>query len=126
MSISSTAGIQQINNTLFTIKNTIHTDNGSNFHFRHRDKNKETLLKLGYYPSHVKDEISQLTYKNYCSGPEQNRSSSGNQKGSIWVFGKKINNLDIYIKLHLIPFGTNQCICVSFHESEQELVFPYR
>lgn len=121
-----TAGIQHINATLLNIKSTIHENDGKNFIFKNREKNKETLLKLGLFPSHVKEEISNLTYKDYCSGPEQNLSDHGERKGTIWVFGRKINNIDIYIKLHVIPLKETQCICVSFHEAENELKFPYR
>lgn len=126
MTTSISAGIKQINEILIKIKGTIQQNDGKNFIFKHREKNNETLTKLGWLPSHVKQEILQLTYKDYCRGPEANTSRSGNQKGSVWTFGRKIKNLDIYIKLHVIPFGENRCVCISFHEAEAELNYPYQ
>ncbi|WP_062355044.1 type II toxin-antitoxin system MqsR family toxin [Bacillus kwashiorkori] len=122
------ASKQQINSILLKIKESIQQEQGKNFIFKNRDKNKATLTKLGWLPSHVKQEILTLTYKNYSKGPEQNKSSSGNNKGSVWTFGKKIEGLDIYIKVHVIPFGVTQCVCISFHEEDLEegkLTFPY-
>ena len=110
------------------IKECIQHEEGKNFIFLNRDKNKATLTKLGWLPSQIKQEIMTLTYKNYSKGPEQNISSSGNKKGSVWTFGKNINGLDIYIKIHVIPFGVTQCVCISFHEEDKEgerLTFPY-
>lgn len=122
------ASKQQINSILVKIKESILQEQGKNFIFLNRHKNKETLAKLGWLPSHVKKEILTLTYKNYSKGPEPNVSSNGNRKGSVWIFGKKIECLDIYIKIHVIPYGVTQCVCISFHEEDQEgerLTFPY-
>jgi len=122
------ASKQQINSILLKIKECIQREDGKNFILKNRDKNKATLAKLGWLPSHVKQEILTLTYKNYSKGPEQNKSSSGNRKGSVWTFGKTIEGLDIYIKIHVIPFKVTKCVCISFHEEDEEeekLTFPY-
>lgn len=124
----SIAPIQHINTILIKIKETVEKENGKNFIFKHRDKNKDTLTKLQWLPSHVKEEILTLTYRNYSRGPERNESSSGNSKGAMWIFGKHIKNIDVYIKIHVIPFKETQCVCVSFHEEEpdkEKLTFPY-
>ena len=40
-----------------------------------------------------------------------------------WVFGKNLNNREIYIKINM---GTtsNPVICMSFHESEYSMEYP--
>lgn len=122
------ASQQAINAILLKIKTSIQEENGKNFIFTNRDKNKATLTKLNWLPSHAKKEVLTLTYKNYSKGPEQNSSSSGVMKGSVWTFGKKIEGLNMYIKIHVIPFGITQCVCISFHEEDKDtekLVFPY-
>lgn len=122
----SVASKIQINSILLKIKESIEKNQGRNFIFRARDKNQETLLKLGMLPSHVKDEVLQLTYIDYCKGPEQNKSRSGNIKGSIWTFGRDLEDIEVYIKLHVIPYDDTQCVCISFHEAAEALYYPYK
>lgn len=120
------ANQQQINIALSKIKDTINNSDYGNFHFRHRPKNEETLIKLGYLHDHVLDVILTLTYRNYCTGPEPNISRSSNAKGAVWEFGKEVEGIEVYIKIQIIPMGTkNECICISFHESERKMRYPY-
>jgi len=121
------APVDVINSTLLQIKHVIKYS-PDNFTLRaDLPKNKKTLLKLGFMPSHVIDEICTLTYKNYHTGPEDNISRSGRPGGSIWVFGKEIEGIEIYIKFHLISTKRNtQCICISFHEADYPMTYPYK
>lgn len=117
---------QQINNALEKIKNAISDEECGNFHLKKRPENEETLIKLGYLHNHFLEEILSLTYRNYCEGPERNLSNSGHSKGAIWIFGKEINAIEVYIKIHIVPQGIkNQCICISFHEARRRLDYPY-
>ena len=46
----------------------------------------------------------------------------------LWVFGRVVNQIDLYIKTHLGVSG-KPAVCVSFHEEEKDknpLMFPYR
>ncbi|MBA2873167.1 hypothetical protein HNQ85_003505 [Anoxybacillus calidus] len=119
--------IQLINRVLVQIKRII-SESPDNFRLlTTREKNERTLLKLGFTPNNARDEILRLSYKDYIAGPEDNKSEFGSKEGNIWEFGKKINGLDIYIKIHLVPtkYGT-QCVCISFHEAEFPLSYPYK
>lgn len=118
--------MQQINETLRKIKDTINSKEGTNFHFKNRYKNQETLIKLGYLHHHVLEEILSLTYRNYCDGPEPNLSRSGERKGAVWTFGKIIEEIEIYIKIQIIPHKeNNKCVCISFHEAINKMNYPY-
>ncbi|WBX81275.1 hypothetical protein PD280_06015 [Virgibacillus salarius] len=120
------ANINQINAALSKIKDTINDAKYGGFHFKRRPETEETMIKLGYKHEHVLEEILSLTYRNYCDGPEQNRSNSGVGKGSIWKFGKFIESIEVYIKIHIVPQGAkNQCICISFHEANYSMAYPY-
>lgn len=45
----------------------------------------------------------------------------------IWIFGEDIDGMEVYMKIHVIPTKREtQCICISFHEAEYELIYPYR
>ncbi|MCU9592229.1 MULTISPECIES: type II toxin-antitoxin system MqsR family toxin [Bacillus subtilis group] len=121
------ATIQSINTALLKIKESIEGERI--MVLSKREKNRKTLEKLGFMSVHVIEEIKTLTYKNYLKGPEQNKSRTGNVKGAVWKFGKKVEGLNIYIKIHVIPIskGNTQTLCISFHEDEKEkeFVFPY-
>lgn len=120
------ASIESINNALRRIKGTINDGDRRRFVFSKRPKNEDTMIKLGYKHDHILEEILQLTKRNYCKGPEQNLSRTGNPKGAVWVFGKVINDIEIYIKLQIIPQGElSTCVCISFHETTQKLYYPY-
>ncbi|TFW48020.1 hypothetical protein [Bacillus sp. 005/A4HT-01/001] len=93
-------------------------------------KTEEFLGKIGWKEIHIKQELSELTLKNYSNGPENNQGNSGTKKGQIWVFGRKIKNFNVYIKLHLVPLEGKETrfVCISFHEEEadaKKLKFPY-
>jgi hypothetical protein len=64
-----------------------------------RDKNTETMLKLGFTKINVFEEIRKLEYTDYSSGPERDRDKKF--EGEFWIFGKEIKGLEIYIKFKL-------------------------
>lgn len=119
------ANIHQVNEALRKIKAAISLG-GSSFVLKRRQKNEDTLIKLGYLHKHVLAEILSLTFRDYCSGPEPNLSRVGSLKGAIWVFGKKIEDVEVYIKIQIIPqLNENKCVCVSFHEADSIMRYPY-
>jgi hypothetical protein len=80
-----------------------------------RPVNNETITRLGLTRETVKNEILGLSVEDYCSGPEPDQDRSG----EIWIFGKEINNHEIYIKLKIAVVGTVQIAkCISFHEAQ--------
>jgi hypothetical protein len=82
------------------------------FYVTDRVKNQEALIELGLTERIREDEIYSLTLSNYCSGPEQDHD----RPGSVWIFGKKIDGVEVYIKLKIFNIkGTDQAKCISFH-----------
>lgn len=120
------ANIYQINSALIKIKDSINNPKRGNFVLAKRAKNEKTLIKLGFLQKHVNNEILNLTYENYCFGPEPNISPEGERKGAVWTFGKFIKGIEIYIKIQIIPVRNKyNCICISFHEAEKKMKYPY-
>jgi hypothetical protein len=93
-----------------------------------RPENKATLLALGYSLENVRDEILQLHSEDYSYGPEGGKNGYA---GEAFVFGKIIQNREVYIKVKLSNFnevGDKElnAFCISFHFSTAPLSYPYR
>lgn len=88
-----------------------------------RPENTATLLRLGLTPQDQLDSLLALTPQDYyrCEPPPQG------VENDAWAFGVDIQNVEIYIKLKIIimPIG-NHVICISFHQAEFPLTYPYR
>lgn len=100
----------------------------SNFILELTEKNKKTITFLGYIEDDVIDEIMDLSVKDYCEGPLHDKSGF---LGDFWVFGKIIQNSEIYIKLkvkNLNSSGDKQLstLCISFHFAEKTLSYPFK
>ncbi|WP_051200173.1 type II toxin-antitoxin system MqsR family toxin [Butyrivibrio sp. FCS006] len=91
------------------------------FHFAKRKKNMDTLARLGITPAGCISYINELTYKNYLSGPSDDRDTG--DKACVWEFGMTIQEMDVYIKIKHIPI--DDLLAISFHEKEKEFVFRY-
>lgn len=84
-----------------------------------KTKNRETLSGLGLTLSDVYEEISTLTYEDYCYGPvPDNRPNYADE--SIWVFKKKVDWLMIYIKLEIVSCNGKRLVVLSFHEDNAQ------
>jgi len=45
----------------------------------------------------------------------------------IWVFGKKIDDKEVYIKVKIAQVGTDKIAkCISFHIAEYPLSYPFK
>lgn len=86
-----------------------------------RKKNMDTLAKFGITPAGCIAYINELTYKNYLSGPLDDRDT--HERKCVWEFGTKIQNQDIYIKIKHIE--EDNILMLSFHEAEKPFVFRY-
>jgi hypothetical protein len=83
----------------------------------------ETLTLLGITMRICYDELLSLSVEDYCQGPEDDRD----RPGEVWVFGKRFEGKDIYIKLKLAKVGEETIAkCLSFHLAEFPLCFPLR
>lgn len=86
-----------------------------------RTKNTQALLKLEITPDARKKVIESLVLTDYCQGPLDDKLYG---VASMWVFGKKVNKIDVYIKISM-GRPNNEVICISFHEAEHPLTYPF-
>ena len=98
----------------------------SSFNIRHAAKNKETILALGYNYEAVRQEILGLDGSHYCEGPVDEHHT----RNQVWIFGKIIQNREVYIKIKLIGMNNegqevDTVHCLSFHFAEYSLDHPY-
>lgn len=97
--------------------------NGRGLDIVPREENKQTLIALGFTAKNRYDEIIGLTVCDYCEGPLKDRD----RPGSVWCFGKQVNEKEIYIKLKLVEIeGVKVAKCLSFHIAKYPLNYPYR
>lgn len=124
---SNIASIQQINSFLMKIKHIAERNSSSFIVASQREENLRTMLELGFKDSHIIEEILGLTYRHYSVGPTINTSKDGFRKGDVWIFGKDINGVEIYIKIMIIETKRRlECICISFHKTDSPMLYPYR
>jgi hypothetical protein len=91
---------------------------------RKHNKNIQTLIDLGITSRMRDDTLLALKVCDYSSGP--NNDEYG--KADYWVFGKEIDNVEVYIKLQIVVFsnGNEQAVCISFHTAEYALKYPFK
>lgn len=90
--------------------------------FLGRDKNFKTLLSLEMRPVDREQVLDNLSSEDYSEGPKPEEWLGSKE---MWVFGKVIKGHEIYIKITLGAEGT-QTICISFHQAEHQMNYPFR
>lgn len=87
--------------------------------------NQNTLLELEYDRFDVINELKTLTVKNYC---ESVYDTLADGICFLHVFGKRIQDRDIYIKVRIKTDHVDKRVfCISFHFARHPLAnFPYR
>lgn len=87
-----------------------------------RTKNAITLAELGITSNDRIKIIRELETESYCEGPIS-ELLYGN--ADMWIFGVKVKNYDIYIKISMgVP--NSKTICISFHIAEFPMIFPFK
>lgn len=81
-----------------------------------------TLLDLEYDVSDIVERLKELTIREYS---ETLVDIDDVQPPLLFVFGKDINNKQIYIKLKIKGDQARHVLCVSFHYAEKKMSFPY-
>lgn len=82
------------------------------------------LEKIGFTDERVREEMASLCVEDYSAGPLRDDK---NRPRDLWVFGKYIESFEVYIKFTVYMLdGSIEAICVSFHEAERPLTYPYR
>lgn len=88
-----------------------------------RQENNNTIIELGFTKRNVEEIILGLSVTDYCKGPSADRDRLGN----VWIFGRKIENKEIYIKLKIACVGKVKIAkCISFHEANYRLNYPLK
>lgn len=87
-----------------------------------RVKNQKGLVTLDITEIQREHEIYSLTLENYCSGPIKDEY----KPGYYWIFGKNVNDIEVYIKLKLRERKQSEFPeCMSFHPSEFPVTYPF-
>ncbi len=63
--------------------------------------------------------IKELTFKDYCKGPIDDKIHTG----EYWEFGKTIKKTEVYIKINK-GLHNKKVICISFHKANFKMTFP--
>lgn len=87
-----------------------------------RPKNLQTLLDLEITKNERRRIIENLQIANYVEGP-LNDDLYG--IASMWVFGSKLKETEIYIKISLGK-PNQRVICISFHTAKYPLNYPFK
>ena len=93
------------------------------FIFVRRRENLETLAQLGITRRHAENPVFGLTPADYSSGPSPDRNNPGLE---IRVFGLRVRGSEVYVKIQVIADPPERCVCISFHESERPMHYPFR
>jgi len=93
------------------------------FVFVRRRENLETLAQLGITRQHAEDLVLGLTPTDYSNGPAPDHNNLGLE---MWVFGLRIGGSEVYVKIQVIADPPERCVCISFHESERPMYYPFR
>ena len=82
-----------------------------------------TILSLGMTGKEVKATVIGLEVSDYCDGPVPDLD----MPGELWIFGTKVESMEIYIKLKLADIdGERIAKCISFHTAQSPLGYPFR
>ena len=81
-----------------------------------------TLLDLDYDTVDVVDRLKELTVSDYS---ETLIDKDDDKPPLLFVFGKDINNRQVYIKLKIKGENNRRILCLSFHYAKHKMKFPY-
>ena len=87
-----------------------------------RGKNTQTLVELELRPNERKTILESLETKDYSEGPIDDRLYGGS---TMWVFGKIVNQKEVYIKITMGIYGSS-VICISFHLAQHKMHYPLK
>lgn len=81
-----------------------------------------TLLDLEFDTVDVIDRLKELTISDYS---ETLIDKDDDKPPLLFVFGKDINNRQVYIKLKIKGETNRRILCLSFHYAKHKMKFPY-
>ena len=108
--------------------NTLHNllQDQENLQILPREKNKNFTRKYNLEKKDVIKFLMDLDVSNFSASASDNNPK---RDGKVWIFGQTLidssgylgSGVIVYIKLQL-----NECVvCVSLHEAEYQLIYPY-
>lgn len=87
-----------------------------------RGKNSQALLSLEISSKIREEVIKSIVPEDYCEGPKEETLYGGSE---MWVFGKEVKGKEIYIKISM-GRDNQSVLCISFHEAERDLKYPFK
>lgn len=81
-----------------------------------------TLLELDYDTEDIIARLKELTVEEYS---ETKIDKDDLHPPLLFVFGKNINNKQVYVKLKIKGNQQKYILCVSFHYAKEKMTFPY-
>lgn len=87
-----------------------------------REKNRMALIDLDISRLERLEVIKSIETEDYSEGPIPDELNLGTE---MWVFGKDVNSIEVYIKITMGGFN-NRTICISFHRAEHPMKYPFR
>ena len=85
-------------------------------------KNFITLADLNYDITDVRNVLLSITVQDYSETLFDNKDVT---TPLFRVFGKQLNNKEVYIKVKIRADANKQVFCISFHYAEDEMNKPY-
>ena len=79
-----------------------------------------TMVDLDYDSNDVVEKLKELEIREYS---ETLFDMDDANPPLLFVFGKTVNGMQVYVKLKIKPVG--KVLCVSFHYAEHKMDFPY-
>lgn len=89
--------------------------------FLDRDKNLDTLAKLGISAKVREEIICGIEAEDFC---EMINDTMGTL-GEMWIFGKDYDGQELYIKISMGRSGS-KTLCISFHLAEHPMNYKFR
>jgi hypothetical protein len=84
-----------------------------------RSKNAQSLHNLNIAPDQRKEIIRKLKVEDFYRIEEGQYMD----KYFMWSFGRLVQNIEVYIKISLTE---RNVICISFHEAEFSITYPFK
>ena len=87
-----------------------------------RAKNRNALFDLDITRFERMEVIKSIESEDYSEGPITDELNHGSE---MWVFGKDVKDIEVYIKITMGGFN-GRSICISFHRAEHPMNYPLK
>jgi hypothetical protein len=118
----SRCGRSEIEAFLVRVRNVLR--NPQRFDLIPRAGTNATIIALGLTREALRQEILALEVEDYHTGPQPDHD----RPGDIWIFGRQIEDTEVYIKLKLVKDPVTKVEhlkCLSFHKARFRMRYPF-